>query len=110
VKLVEDAFERDDGEHNAAVVEPIDLGVRACVGHRMLCECPIGMQTGTLRIETFRPLALAYAMAALRLASSSGMRTAPGVTRRAAARRLHGHDDDAFISPTTSIPGRCICS
>ena len=29
-----------------------------------------------------------------------------GVTRRAAARRLHGHDDDAFISPTTSIPGR----
>jgi hypothetical protein len=27
------------------------------------------------------------------------------MTRSAAARRLHGHDDDAFISPTTSIPG-----
>ena len=29
-----------------------------------------------------------------------------GLTRSAAARRLHGHDDDAVISPTTSIPGR----
>ena len=29
-----------------------------------------------------------------------------GESRTAAARRRHGHDDDAFISPTTSIPGR----
>jgi hypothetical protein len=29
-----------------------------------------------------------------------------GLSRTAAARRRHGHDDDAFISPTTSIPGR----
>ncbi len=28
-----------------------------------------------------------------------------GLTRTAAARRRHGHDDDAVISPTTSIPG-----
>ena len=28
------------------------------------------------------------------------------ITRSAAARRLHGHDDDAFISPTSCIPGR----
>ena len=28
-----------------------------------------------------------------------------GLSRTAAARRRHGHDDDAFISPTTSIPG-----
>ncbi len=28
------------------------------------------------------------------------------MSRTAAARRRHGHDDDAFISPTTSIPGR----
>ena len=33
-------------------------------------------------------------------------RVSSGLTRSAAARRLHGHDDDAFISPTTSIPGR----
>ncbi len=46
---VEDAFERDDREHSAAVVEPVDLGVRACVGHGMLRECSIGMQTVTLR-------------------------------------------------------------
>ena len=32
-------------------------------------------------------------------------RVSSGLTRSAAARRLHGHDDDAFISPTTSIPG-----
>ena len=31
-------------------------------------------------------------------------RVSSGLTRSAAARRLHGHDDDAFISPTTSIP------
>ena len=31
-------------------------------------------------------------------------RVSSGLTRSAAARRLHGHDDDAFISPT-SIPG-----
>jgi hypothetical protein len=28
-----------------------------------------------------------------------------GLSRTAGARRRHGHDDDAFISPTTSIPG-----
>jgi hypothetical protein len=33
-------------------------------------------------------------------------RESSGLTRSAAARRLHGHDDDAVISPTTSIPGR----
>ena len=33
-------------------------------------------------------------------------RVSSGLTRSAAARRLHGHDDDALISPTTSIPGR----
>jgi hypothetical protein len=33
-------------------------------------------------------------------------RVSSGLTRSAAARRLHGHDDDAFISPTTIIPGR----
>ena len=33
-------------------------------------------------------------------------RVSSGLTRSAAARRLHGHDDDAFISPTTSIQGR----
>jgi hypothetical protein len=32
-------------------------------------------------------------------------RVSSGLNRSAAARRLHGHDDDAFISPTTSIPG-----
>jgi hypothetical protein len=41
----------------------------------MLGECPIGMQTVTRApacdIEKFPPLALAYAMAAFRLASSS---------------------------------------
>ena len=31
-------------------------------------------------------------------------RVSSGLTRSAAARRLHGHDDDAFISPTTNIP------
>jgi hypothetical protein len=46
---VEDALERDDGEHRAAVVEPVDLGVYARVGRRMLRECSIGMQTVTLR-------------------------------------------------------------
>jgi len=46
---VEDAFERDDREHRAAVVEPVNLSVRACVGDRMLGECPIGMQTLALR-------------------------------------------------------------
>jgi hypothetical protein len=30
---------------------------------------------------------------------------AGNLTRSAAARRRHGHDDDAVISPTTSIPG-----
>ncbi len=30
---------------------------------------------------------------------------AGNLTQSAAARRRHGHDDDAFISPTTSIPG-----
>ena len=29
-----------------------------------------------------------------------------GLSRTAAARRRHGQDDDAVISPTTSIPGR----
>ncbi len=33
-------------------------------------------------------------------------RESSGLTRSAAARRLHGHEDDAVISPTTSIPGR----
>ena len=33
-------------------------------------------------------------------------RVSSGLTRSAVARRRHGHDDDAFISPTTSIPGR----
>ncbi len=33
-------------------------------------------------------------------------RESSGLTRSAATRRLHGHDDDAVISPTTSIPGR----
>jgi hypothetical protein len=33
-------------------------------------------------------------------------RESSGLTRSAAARRLHGHDDNAVISPTTSIPGR----
>ena len=46
---VEDAFERDDREHRAAVVEPVNLSVRVCVGDRMLSERPIGMQTVTLR-------------------------------------------------------------
>jgi hypothetical protein len=32
--------------------------------------------------------------------------TSSGLTRSAAARRRHGQDNDAFISPTTSIPGR----
>ena len=31
---------------------------------------------------------------------------AGNLTQSAAARRRHGHDDDAFISPTTIIPGR----
>ena len=39
-------------------------------------------------------------------AVKSVARVSSGLTRSAAARRLHGHDDDAFISPTTSIPGR----
>ena len=30
---------------------------------------------------------------------------ASNLAHSAAARRRHGHDDDAFISPTTSIPG-----
>ena len=38
--------------------------------------------------------------------SARPLRVSSGLTRSAAARRLHGHDDDAFISPTTSIPGR----
>ena len=46
---VEDALERDDREHRAAVVEPVNLSVRACVGDRMLSERPIGMQTVALR-------------------------------------------------------------
>ena len=45
----EHAFERDDREHRAAVVEPVDLGVRVCVGHRMLRECSVRTQTVTLR-------------------------------------------------------------
>ena len=32
-------------------------------------------------------------------------RESSGLTRSAAARRRHGHDDDALISPTSSIPG-----
>ncbi len=80
----EDAVERDDREHRAAVVEPANLSVRACVFDCMLGECPCD-------IEKFRPTALAYAMAALRLASSSEMRTAPGL------------DDDQHTGP-------CICS
>jgi len=44
---VEDALERDDREHRAAVVEPVNLSVRVCVGDRMLSERPIGMQTVT---------------------------------------------------------------
>ena len=39
-------------------------------------------------------------------AVKSVARVSSGLTRSAAARRRHGHDDDAFISPTTSIPGR----
>jgi hypothetical protein len=31
---------------------------------------------------------------------------AGNLTKSAAARRRHGHDDDAVIAPTTSIPGR----
>ena len=31
---------------------------------------------------------------------------AGNLTHSAAARRRHGHDDDAFISPTSCIPGR----
>ena len=31
---------------------------------------------------------------------------AGNLTQSAAARRRHGHDDDAFISPTSCIPGR----
>ena len=46
---VEDAFERDNREHRAAVVEPVDLSVCARVVDGMLGECPIGMQTVTLR-------------------------------------------------------------
>jgi hypothetical protein len=38
-------------------------------------------------------------------AVKSVARVSSGLTRSAAARRRHGHDD-AFISPTTSIPGR----
>jgi hypothetical protein len=74
---VEDAFERDDGENRAAAVETRDVGVGARVGHRMLRESPVEMETVALRHA-----------------------------RSATARRLHGHDDDAFIPPTTSIPGR----
>jgi hypothetical protein len=39
-------------------------------------------------------------------AVKSVARVSSGLTRSAAARRRHGHDDDAFTSPTTSIPGR----
>jgi hypothetical protein len=98
---VEDAFERDDREHSAAVVEPVDLGVRACVGHGMLRECSIGMQTVTLRHREVSAVEPATPTSSARPDYQAGsLEVLP------AARRLHGHDDDAFISPTTSIPGR----
>ena len=96
---VEHAFDRDDREHSAAVVKPVDLGVHACVGHGMLRECSIGMQTVTLRHREVSAVEQATP-------TSSAARLSSGLTRSAAARRLHGHDDDALISPTTSIPGR----
>jgi hypothetical protein len=42
---VEDAFERDNREHRAAVVEPVNFTVGARVVDCVLDECPIGMET-----------------------------------------------------------------
>ena len=80
---VEDAFERDDREHRAAGRE--------------------GGQAGDVedKRKAGREGGRAGDAAVKRAARASS-----GLTRSAAARRLHGHDDDAFISPTTSIPGR----
>ena len=103
---VEHAFERDDREHSAAVVKPVDLGVRACVGHGMLRECSIGMQTVTLRHREVSAVGLSVRDGCVKHGQLVWDANCAGVTRSAAARRLHGHDDDAFISPTTSIPGR----
>jgi hypothetical protein len=41
----EDAFERDDSEDRAAVVETRNAGVGVRVGHSMLRERPIGWET-----------------------------------------------------------------
>jgi hypothetical protein len=84
---VEDAFERDDREQRAAGRE--------------------GGQAGDVedKRKAGREGGRAGDAAVKRAARvSSGLRVR--VTRSAAARRLHGHDDDALISPTTSIPGR----
>jgi len=91
---VEDAFERDDREHRAAVVEPVNFRVGARVVDRVLASTRAG------DVEAKRKAGRDGDAAVKRAAGVSS-----GLTRSAAARRRHGHDDDALIDATTNIPG-----
>ena len=72
----------------------------------MLDERPIGVETVTLRDGEVSAVGFSVRDGCGKHGKLDWDANCAGVTRRAAARRLHGHDDDAFISPTTSIPGR----
>jgi hypothetical protein len=105
---VEHAFKRDDREHSAAVVEPVDLGVRACVGHGMLHECSIGMQIVTLRhrevsavepatpMSSARPEYQAGSLEVLLRADATATTTMHSSLRRLTFRAMH-------LSATVSI-------
>jgi hypothetical protein len=91
---VEDAVERDDREHRAAGREGGqngDVEDKRKAGRE-------GGRAGD--VEDKRKAGRAGDAAVKRVA-----RVSSGLTRSAAARRLHGHDDDALIAATTNIPG-----